>query len=47
MTIQNKSLDFPESVPAELREIGAQCMCKTPEERPTMKEVVSRLEAIA
>ena len=46
VTIQNKSLEFPESVPESLRSIGRQCMSKESSERPTMKEVVERLEAI-
>ena len=46
VTIQNKSLEFPMSVPESLRTIGTQCMKKESSERPTMKEVVERLEAI-
>ena len=46
VTIQNKSLEFPTSVPESVRSIGTQCMMKEPSERPTMKEVVERLEAI-
>ena len=44
VTIQNKSLEFPMSVPESVRSIGTQCMKKDPSERPTMKEVVERLE---
>ena len=46
VTIQNKFLEFPTSVPESLRSIGTQCMMKDPSGRPTMKEVVQRLEAI-
>ena len=46
MTIQNKSLEFPTSVPESVRSIGTQCMMKDPSLRPTMKEVVERLEAL-
>ena len=46
VTIQNKSLEFPTSVPESVRSIGTQCMKKDPSERPTMKEVVERLDAI-
>ncbi|CAL5218507.1 g194 [Coccomyxa viridis] len=46
VTIQNKSLEFPISVPESVRSIGTQCMKKDPSERPTMKEVVERLESI-
>ena len=47
VTIQNKNLEFPETVPEELRALGVQCMKKAPDERPTMKEVVARLEALS
>ena len=47
VTIQNKNLEFPATVPEELRALGVQCMQKAPEERPTMKEAVARLEAIS
>lgn len=46
VTIQNKSLEFPTSVPESVRSIGTQCMMKDPSQRPTMKDVVERLEAI-
>ena len=46
VTIQNKTLDFPDSVPEALRSIGQRCMRKGPAERPTMKEVVAELTAI-
>lgn len=46
VTIQNKSLEFPSSVPESLRSIGTQCMEKESSQRPTMTEVVERLEAI-
>ncbi len=46
MTIQNKSLEFPPTVPEELSGIGAQCMSKDPANRPTMKEVVAALEKL-
>jgi len=46
VTIQNKFLEFPTSVPESLRSIGTQCMMKESSQRPTMKEVVQRLEAI-
>ena len=46
VTIQNKSLEFPSSVPESLRSIGTQCMEKESSQRPTMPEVVQRLEAI-
>ena len=46
VTIQNKFLEVPTSVPEPLRSIGTQCMMKESAERPTMKEVVQRLEAI-
>lgn len=47
VTIQNKSLEFPPTVPEELSSIGAQCMSKDPVNRPTMKEVVAALEKLA
>jgi hypothetical protein len=46
VTIQNKSLDFPPTVPEELSGIGARCMKKDPADRPTMKEVVQELEKL-
>ncbi|BDA44406.1 probable mitogen-activated protein kinase kinase kinase 11 at C-terminar half [Coccomyxa sp. Obi] len=46
VTIQNKSLEFPSTVPEELSSIGAKCMSKDPAERPTMKEVVVALERL-
>ncbi len=46
VTIQNKSLEFPPTVPPELSSIGSQCMKKDPADRPTMKEVVERLEKL-
>ena len=46
VTIQNKSLEFPSSVPESLRSIGTQCMEKESSKRPTMTEVVEKLEAI-
>ena len=46
VTIQNKSLEFPPTVPEELASIGAQCMSKDPANRPTMKEVVAALEKL-
>lgn len=46
VTIQNKSLEFPSTVPEELSNIGAKCMSKDPAERPTMKEVVETLEKL-
>lgn len=46
VTIQNKSLEFPSTVPEELSNIGAKCMSKDPAERPTMKDVVATLEKL-
>ena len=46
VTIQNKSLEFPSTVPQELSNIGAKCMSKDPAERPTMKDVVATLEKL-
>lgn len=46
MTIQNKSLEFPPTVPQELASIGARCMSKDPAGRPEMKDVVTELEKL-
>lgn len=46
VTIQNKTLDFPDTVPEQLRSVGQRCMRKDPDERPTMKQVVAELTAI-
>ena len=42
-TVLGKGLDFPESTPAEYRELGERCLSTDPEERPSFQYIVNRL----
>ena len=46
VTIQNKKLEFPDTVPDSLRALGSACLNKDPAERPRFPEILKMLDEI-
>ena len=46
VTIQNKKLEFPDTVPDGLRALGSACLNKDPAERPRFPEILKILDEI-